>query len=171
MKPRRTKLHYSIQFGLVKYYIEKIFSSLVSKTVLPLKFISSNERFNTVSKQKQMDIQVIYFYSFRTQVVCCYTGSDFVGCGSTDQLVKSWESVHEGLVLTHHLVQLSVDGLNVNLKTINIINENGKEQGGDALDLVDTGTCELHVLQGTFGYVQKSILWELDKLLKAIHYF
>lgn len=118
-----------------------------------------------------MDVQVIYFYSFRTQVVCCYIGSDFVGCGSTDQLVKSWESVHEGLVLTHHLVQRSVDGPNVNLKTINIINENGKEQGGDALDLVDTGTCELHVLQGTFGYVQKSILWELDKLLKAIHYF
>ena len=68
-------------------------------------------------------------------------------------------------------MQRSVDGPNVNLKTINIINENGKEQGGDALDLVGTGTCELHVLQGTFGYVQKSILWELDKLLKAIHYF
>lgn len=128
MKPGRTKLHYSIQFGLVRYYIEKIFSSLVSKTVLPLKFISSNERFNTVSKQKQMDVQVIYFYSLRTQVVCCYIGSDFVGCGSTDQLVKSWESFHERLVLTHHFVQLSVDGPNVNLKTINIINEMEKSK-------------------------------------------
>ena len=89
MKLGRTKLYYLIQFGLVKYYTEKIFSPLIPKTVLPPKFISSNEGFNTISKQNQMDVQVIYFDNLRAKVVCCYICSDFMGRASTDQLVKS----------------------------------------------------------------------------------
>ena len=54
------------------------------------------------------------------------------------------------LDLTNNLIQISMDGPNVNWAAIKIIDENRKLDDPDAHDLLGIGSCGLHVLHGAY---------------------
>ena len=59
----RTKLGYLIQFGLVPYYKEQLFSSLLPVIGFAPKFVFCfDEAFSYILARKQMDVHVFYFH-------------------------------------------------------------------------------------------------------------
>ena len=82
---------------------------------------------------------------------------------------SQYESIYGKLDLNHNLVQVSMDGPNVNLKTVEIRKEYWEHNGPIGSYLIEIGSCGLHVLHGAYGIAQKATDWKLDKLLKAIY--
>ena len=62
------------------------------------------------------------------------------------------------------LVQISLDGPNVNLKFLQIIKDRQEEL--DHLPLTDIGTCGLHTVHGSFKTGLVASGWLIEKILK-----
>ena len=169
MKLGRTKIGYLIQFGLAPYYTALIFSSLLPKVGTAPRFTSCfDEAFNRISKRKQMDVHIIYFDDEKMQVTRNYIGSHFMGHATAEDTYRSLKEVHRELDLSHNLVQLSMDGPNVNLKTLEIVEENRKIEDPNCPKMINIGSCGLHVVHGAFATGQKATDWSLDKFLRSI---
>ena len=109
----RTKLHYLLQFGLVPYYKEQVFSLLLPVTGFAPKFMSCfNSAFNQIWRWEQVDVHVFYFHEEKQQVVRSYIRSHFFGHANAEEPFQSIQAVYSKLDLTHSLVQVSMDGLN-----------------------------------------------------------
>ena len=70
-----------------------------------------------------MDVHVFYFHEEKQQIVRSYIGSHFLCYTNAEETFQSIQAVHGKLDLTLSLVQVSMDGPNVNWKTIEIIKE------------------------------------------------
>ena len=91
-----------------------------------------------------------------------------MGHATADETYKSFKDVHSDLDLPHNLIQISMDGPNVNWAAIKIIYENCKLDDPDAHDLLGIGSCGLHVLYGEYATAQKGAEWNLAKFCKNI---
>ena len=115
----RTKVGYLVHFGLAPNYRVQIFSLLLPEAGFPPKFVPCfDEAFNRISKRKQMDVHVIFFDSNKQEVVRSFIGSHFMRHVSTEDTFASLKEVRKDLDLVHNLVQVSMDGTNVNWKTV-----------------------------------------------------
>ena len=61
-----------------------------------------------------------------------------------------------------------MDGPNVNLKTLEIVEENRKIEDPNCPKMINIGSCGLHVVHGAFATGQKATDWSLDKFLRSI---
>ena len=61
-----------------------------------------------------------------------------------------------------------MDGPNVNLKLHRLFAEDRKKIDPDLPELIDIGTCSLHVVHGALQTGIKKSSWELDQLLKCL---
>ena len=64
------------------------------------------------------------------------------------------------------IIQVSSDGPNINLKFLNLMRENRKEN--NIPELLKIGTCGLHIVHGSFKYGLNVTKWDLDKILSAM---
>ena len=166
----RTKIGYPVQFGLPPYYRAQIFGLLLPEAGFPPKFLSCfDEAFNRTSKRKQMDVYVIFFDSNKQEVVRSFIGYHFMGHVSAEDTFASFKDVHKDLDLVHNLVQVSVDGPNINWKTVEIIEDHQKIQDQNCPNLIGIDSCGLHVVHGAYGAEQNTTDWSLEKFLKTIY--
>ena len=63
------------------------------------------------------------------------------------------------------LVQLSMDGPSVNVKLVQVVQDDRKDKG--LPHLLDIGTCGLHSLHGLFKTRIEKSEWEMKSLMKA----
>ena len=115
-----------------------------------------------------MHVHVIFFDSSK-QVVRSFIGSHFMGHASAEDTLAPLKEVHKDLDLVLNLVQVSIDGPNVNWKTVEIIEDHRKIQDPNCPNLIVIGSCGLHVVHGDYGAGQNATDWSLDKFLKAIY--
>ena len=112
-----TKLTYIINFGLAVYFKDSIMKELAPKERLPPRFVSCfDESFNKVTYSKQMDIHLLYFDEKLRRVNRVYIGSQFMGHATAEDTLKDFKTAHKDLDIVKKLVQLSMDGPNVNWK-------------------------------------------------------
>ena len=116
-----------------------------------------------------MDVHVIFFDSNKQEVVRSFIGSHFMGHARAEDTFASLKEVHKDLDLVHNLVQVSVDGLSINWKTVEITEDHWKIQDPNCPNLIVIGGCGLHVVHGAYGAGQNATDWSLDKFLKAIY--
>ena len=64
------------------------------------------------------------------------------------------------------LLKVSSDGPNVNLKFLDIVRKERKDN--DLKGLLEVGTCGLHTVYGAIKYGEKASGWNIDKILSAI---
>ena len=64
------------------------------------------------------------------------------------------------------LLKVSSDGPNVNLKFLDIVREERKDN--DLKGLLEVGTCGLHTVHGALKHGGKASGWNIDKILSAI---
>ena len=96
------------------------------------------------------------FYTFmkRNNVVRSHIRSNFLGHANAEETFHSIQAVRSKLDLTHNLVQVSMNGPNVNWKTVEIIKEYREHNDPDGPDLIEIGSCGLHVLHGAYETAQ-----------------
>ena len=100
-----------------------------------------------------MDFTVRYFKN--DKVESRYLTSLFLGHTTAKDLKKKFEEATEQLDLKK-LIQISMDGPNVNWKVLDLIAEDSNEQ---YLILLNVGSCSLHVVHGTFRNHMKQTNW------------
>ena len=106
-----------------------------------------------------MDAHVFYFHEEK-QVVRSYIRSHFLGHANAEETFQSIQVVHGKLDLTHNLVQVSMDGPNVNWETVEIIKEYREHDDPDVPDLIEIGSCGSHVLHSAYRTATESYRME-----------
>ena len=116
-----------------------------------------------------MDVHVIFFDSNKQEVVRSFIVSHFMGHASAEDTFAFLKEVQKDLDLVHNLVQVAIDGPNVNWKAVEITEDHRKIQDPNCPNLIVIGSSGLHVIYGAYGAGQNVTDWSLDKFLKAIY--
>ena len=112
-----------------------------------------------------MDFIVRYFNKDR--VTCRYLTSEFLDHTHVDDLKKKFEEGIKDLE-KKKMLQVSMDGPNVNWKLYDSIVEEWNEND-DYPDLIDIGSCSLHVVHGAFRTGVQKTKWGIDSILQAVY--
>ena len=124
-----------------------------------------DEAFNKHLQLDQMDCMVRYWHE--DKVITRYFGSTFLGRTKADDLLAGLKSVLAPLDMTK-MLQLGMDGPNVNLKLARLLTEDRKQEDANMPDLIEIGSCSLHVIHGAFQTGVKKTGWELEKFLHSL---
>ena len=130
----------------------------------PCFVISFDESFNEELEKEQMDFIVRYFKD--SEVKSRYLPSGFLGHTTAKDLKRAFEEYTERLDLKT-LIQVSMDGPNVNWKMLDLIVED-RNSNETYPNLLDVGSCSLHVVHGAFRTGMKQTGWGIDLLYKII---
>ena len=126
-----------------------------------------DESLNDNLQKKQLDFHIRH-WSTDGVIGTCYWKSDFLGKACAVDLVDRFQVLDKEMSL-EKLIQISMDGPNVNLLTHTKVSEEivvNKYKHG----LLDIGSCGLHQVHNAFkAGVQKSG-WDVPLFLKSLHY-
>ena len=162
------KASYIISYGLAPYFKNTLMTQLKYPT--PVKFSACfDEAFNSIIHKGQFDSHVLFFDDEKKVVSRRYVGSSFMGHACTEDLRKSFLDVHSDLDIPQNLVQISMDGPNVNWALHREIASYMSETNPTSPQLLEIGSCGLHVLHGAYKVGQKATDWQLNSLLKSCH--
>ena len=128
--------------------------------------ICFDESLNNISNRKKMDVHILYFDDNTNRVQRSYIGSSFMGHADAVSCLEHLKERMKDIDYTNNLLQLSMDGPNVNWKVLGLLKEDRQENNSQAPDLLSLGSCGIHVLHGAYTRWQQVTDWELDKLLK-----
>ena len=120
---------------------------------------------NKSLQKNQMDVQIRYWCPTSNLVKVRYWGSTFQYEASAEVLVLALLEVLKDLDLSK-MVQLSMDGPNVNWLILKMLQKEGEEK--ELSPLEDCGSCGLHVVAGAFQNGIKASAWDLEKVLRAM---
>ena len=112
-----------------------------------------------------MDFTVRYFKN--DKIESRYITSLFLGHTTAKDLKKKFKETTEQLDLKK-LIQISMDGPNVNWKLLDSIAEDRSSNEQYPI-MLNVGTCSLHVVHGAFRNGMKQTNWGIDLLLKSLH--
>ena len=110
-----------------------------------------------------MDIHVRYWDIDTEQVVTRYLGSQFLGHATADDMVRHFNESIKDKLNVHDMIQISMDGPNVNWKFFNIIQSQIKTDYGH--ELINIGSCGLHTLHNAFKAGAVATEWGISSLL------
>jgi hypothetical protein len=162
----KTKLSYLITFGLAPYFSDELSDSLKSASNFVVLF---DESFNRITKDEQLDVQVRFWDEDKNLTVTRYLGSQFLGhCTAKDLLNRLKEATKH--LDTSKILQVSMDGPNVNHKFYRDYVADRKVAEPDSPDLLDLGSCGLHVIHGAFKTGATVTGWKIDSLLRSLWY-
>ena len=113
-----------------------------------------------------MDI-ILRFWMVDTDTVSTrYYTSRFLGHATAVRLREEFSNAISKICAAR-VIQVSLDGPNVNLKFLREYQEARVEEG--LSKVLDIGSCQLHVIHGAFQAGFKECKWDLHKVLKATH--
>lgn len=164
MQLSSTKAAYLVTYGLAPYYFHKLTDEIQSAKHIVVCF---DESFNRVAKLQQMDIAVRIWDVNKNQVMTRYWNSSFLGHSTADDLLEGFQQGLKNVELSK-IVQVSMDGPNVNWLFMKKLKEKTKMCEEDP-DILDLGSCGLHVVHGAFQMGVKKTGWEVVQFLKAIY--
>ena len=95
-----------------------------------------------MTQKNQMDIAVRYFTEGQSHVR--YLSFQFLGHSIAEDLEQEVELCLNGILDHNRLTMISMDGPNVDLKLLKILQKE-KEEGGQP-ELINTGICNQHVI-------------------------
>lgn len=88
--------------------------------------------------------------------------------GATNNM-DDFKKVCKELDIVSNLVQLPVDGTNVNWAFLDTLENCCKGEDPNAPSLLNKGSCGLHVLRGAYKTGRNKVDCDVDKTLKAVH--
>lgn len=158
----KDKASYVISYGLAPFFKTELLGQLKGQ----LFTTSYDEAFNNITKKNQCDVHISYFNTHVNKVCCRYLGSTFLGHSTASEIKNSLLDVHAPLDIPNNLVQLGMDGPNVNLAVFKEIDRLKTDKDPSLLDI---GCCGLHVLHGAYKVGQAATSWNINRLLKSAH--
>jgi len=166
MKLQRTKIGYVITFGLAPYFYRELNQSCTQSDYIVIGF---DESLNKVAQKGQMDFFVKFWNSEKNLVDTRYYNSTFLGHATASDLLKSFEEGTKDLNL-RKLLQLSMDGPNVNLKFFKELKALLLEEDADRPVLLNIGTCGIHHVHNAYKKSMKKSGWKVMEFLRSLYY-
>lgn len=160
----KDKIRYTIIHGLAPFYAKELMSKIQLCDVYVLLF---DESLNKVIEKGQMDIHVRY--NDQNFIVTRYLTSIFLGRTRSEDLLCAFEKGTNELD-RKKVLQVSMDGPNVNLKFLRLLNAS-RTDNSIGPQLLDCGTCSLHVVCGGLKTADEcSDYWHIGRFLNALYY-
>ena len=156
-----TKSSYLISFGVVPH-LKSILIEEIKGEPFSLMF---DESLNKSLTQKQLDIHLRYWNGGVVQ--SRYFDSKMLGHSTSDDLLEAINSCKEEIDFCH-LVQLSMDGPNVNWATFNKLQTQLKNDYSN--QLFNIGSCGLHQLHNALRKGMDVTEWDLPHVLTSAYY-
>lgn len=164
----KDKLAYEITYGLGPFFQEKLSIEVAKK---PYFAISFDESLNKVAQKGQMDI-VVRFNGAEKLVETRYLTSTFLQKATAQDFLDAFVSAVKNLGLNlKKIIQVSMDGPNVNLKFLQDLKTYLKDEGtnSNSLKIVEFGTCGLHVVNGSYRTGHQNSGWQINQFLRIIY--
>ena len=157
-----TKLSYLITFGIAPFFKQEL---LMDVSQAPCFVISFDESLNPDLHEEQMDFIVRFIKDGKVEMR--YLGSAFLGYTTAADLKRNFDEATKDLD-KRKMIQVSMDGPNVNWKLLSSIVDE-RQSNDDYPQLLDIGSCSLHVIHGAFWKGMNKTNWGIDSILKALH--
>jgi hypothetical protein len=161
---QETKAMYITCFGIAPYVFGLLVNKLKDVDYYTLIF---DESMNKDLQKKQVDYLVRFWDETQGQVSTRYFTSDFIGHGRADDLIQSISAKIGQTVGLKNLLQLGMDGPNVNFAIHDKLDENLH----DLFDhhLLHCGSCGLHVVHNSFKRGFLATEWKVDSFFRSLH--
>ena len=159
---RATKCACLACFGIYPYFHELLIEKIRAVKYYTLSF---DESLNQINQKKQMIMIVRFWDGESNKVTERFFNSEFMGHATAADMLTH---IKKGMVLLNpsSLVQISVDGPNVNWKFYHNLFQEHK--GEELSDLLNIGSCSLHVVHGRFEKGAKESGWNLGNTLCSL---
>lgn len=165
-KMQKDKVSYVITYGLGPYFQK----SLIDE-IKPCKYIaiSFDESLNKVAQKAQMDFVVRFWKN--DQVETRYLTSTFLESATAENLRTAFvDTIKQMELKLENIIQISLDGPNVNIKFLRDIKEFIQLENNEETQILDTGTCSLHIVQGAYKTAHNKVGFEIHDFLRTIYY-
>lgn len=167
MRLHKDKIAYSATYGLGPYFLNEVCENVRKSPVFAL---SVDECLNEISQKNQMDIMVNYWDESVSRINTRYLNSLFLEKSTASNMLQELLTCVESSNLSlEKLVQLSTDGPNVNLKLIFDLRTHMREHLTSEQQILDVGTCSLHIINGAYKTGLTKVGWKLNQFLRAIY--
>ena len=94
-----------------------------------------------------------------------------MGHGSATDLIQTLKDVHHNLYYVKNLLQISMDGPNVNWKMLKLVKEDRKSQDPSSPEILELGSCGLLCYAWSQSHRTKFSKLEAWKITKSFPYF
>ena len=160
------KARYVVCFGLAPFY----FDTLISK-YFPTQFsLSFDEAFNAVSNSAQLDLHITFIDTDTNLVTRRYLDSMFLSHTCAVDLGRNVKACLDRFNWHGNLISVSMDGPNVNWSLMELLKSEMKERDPNGHQLLEIGSCGLHVVHGAYGAGHKSVPWNIAGFLRNSFY-
>nr|XP_042895472.1 uncharacterized protein LOC110282235 [Parasteatoda tepidariorum] len=164
---QRTKIAYTCVHGIAPYYREKLQKTIASCDYLVIGF---DESLNKIAQKQQMDVSVRLWNKDSNKVQARCLTSVFLGHSTAKDLLDNFkEALSQFSINKNKIIQISMDGPNVNHKFLNDLKKELEEMPQDPV-LLDIGSCGLHTIHCGFKHAIKSTGWNVVDFLRALYY-
>lgn len=154
-----SKYRYLTTFGIGPHF-SKMLTDQVKAS--PAHCILFDESLNDELQKKQLDVHIRYWSDECCKVESRYYSSLFIGHGTANDILLHYAEATKALDATKTW-QVGMDGPNVNVSFHNKLVEQRKEM--DLPNLLDLGTCGLHIVHRAFQTGANTTGWKLDRYL------
>lgn len=157
-----TKVAYLSTFGIAPFFKSHLIREISKQSGYCVLF---DESLNRELQKKQLDLHVRIWDCGTVQTR--YLGSEFFGQATARDVVDKM-SVVLGDIGLKNLVQVSMDGPNVNWKIFDLLQN---ELLADInRSLLNIGSCGLHIMHNAFRGGAKATGWEVDHTLNSMYW-
>ena len=157
------KIRYSINCGIGPHFKKILMDNIKNSDCYVISF---DESLNKATQTSEMDMLVRYFDNAQKKVCTRYVTSSFLGHCKRADLFREF-SLFSVQLSGDKLIQISMDGPSTNWKFYNLVVDDRKEKG--LPQLINIGSCGLHVIHGSFKTGAEKTDWNLKKIMKAAH--
>lgn len=157
-----SKASYLCKFGLAPYFASELQKKARNSSNYVLLF---DETLNHEIQQKEADVYLRFWDS--DVVVTRYFDSKFVGHATAEIMFNELSPIVTSLGHSK-LLQLSMDGPNVNLKCEKLLKASIAKQ--TPMKLLEIGTCGLHILHNAFRAGCAATTWDVETFLSSCYY-
>lgn len=160
----KTKASYVINHGLAPYFKESLLNDIKQCSDYVVCF---DESLNKFSQRGQMDLCVRFWDVNLQKVSTRYWNSVFLGRATADHLLDGF--IHGLTLPLGNILQVSMDGPNVNLSFIQKLGNHLQVLNPEGKDLLDIGICSLHTVNGAIKTGISKIDWDLFHFFRSLY--
>lgn len=156
------KCAYIATFGLAPYIKRLLLKEVSLQTAYVVLF---DESLNHILQSKQMDLHVRLWEG--AEVKTKYIGSEFLGHSTAADIVDKMCNALSEMGI-HNLIQLSMDGPNVNWKVFEMLQKEMQKQVDKSL--LNIGSCGLHIIHNAFKAGSNATGWDIEHTLLSLYW-
>lgn len=160
-----TRCRYLVTFGLAPRFLDMLQSKVRASSDSGYVLLF-DESLNKECQMKQLDIMIRLWHD--SQIETRYLTSEFLGHATAKDVTERFESVFTQHRLNKaNLLQLGMDGPNVNWSIYNSVNSDLLDN--HEVSLLHAGSCGLHTLHNAFRTGSEATGWDIEHVISSAY--